>query len=214
MNAENNNGNFFNYICSIFASTKDSMNLEIKNSQNMTLFLLVISTAHLGMIHKIITYGANMNAENNNGNFFNYICSIFASTKDSMNLEIKNSQNMTLFLLVISTAHLGMIHKIITYGANMNAENNNGNFFNYICSIFASTKDSMNLEIKNCQNMTLFLLVISTAHLGMIHKFITYGANMNAENNNGNFFNYICSIFASTKDSMNLEIKNSENMTL
>ncbi len=121
---------------------------------------------NIDLVKKMLSYGADVNAKNNNGETSLHSASIHGYTEivkllleHGADVNVKNNNGRTALYLASTNRHIETVKLLLGHGANVNVKDNNGDTPLYWASMYGYSE-------------TVKLL-------------LEYGADVNAKNNNG-----------------------------
>ncbi|XP_036356189.1 E3 ubiquitin-protein ligase MIB2-like [Octopus sinensis] len=106
----------------------------------------------------------------------------------SVKSELKNNQKMTLLLEAVSRGHLGMIHRLIALGANINTVNGEGNSCLHLAvktEVFNSEDAPMDV-LNECCTATNLKTKKRLSGIVVARYLVSQGADFHHKNNKNN----------------------------
>ncbi|XP_029636199.2 serine/threonine-protein phosphatase 6 regulatory ankyrin repeat subunit C-like [Octopus sinensis] len=169
------------------------------------MFLSFTLSRRLQAVELLLSRGSEINGKSNFGSTpLHFAASLSPEWTDDVKefmkhsaLEVnpRNKDGQTPLHLACSRGHFHTVDMLLGHnGIDVNVVDKNGDTplheavqrRNYELVSLLLNQDSVQLDIKNHREMTPLLLSVSEGHLGMVHKLIAKGADVNDVNNEGN----------------------------
>ncbi|XP_029640019.1 ankyrin repeat, PH and SEC7 domain containing protein secG-like isoform X2 [Octopus sinensis] len=148
---------------------KFTADVNIKNKYNNTPLHLACYGKHSGIVEILLKSTADVKVVNNKGDTPLHVACGNGGDADTVKILLQHKPDVNLKNKYNSTPlHLAVLQN------------------NYDVVALILSQDQIQMDIKDCCQQTPFLLSLSEGHLGMVHMFVSKGADVNAVDKDGN----------------------------